>query len=205
MLIVGLTGGIASGKSTVERLFAAHDVPVIDADRIARDLVQPGEPGLEAIVHSFGTEVLTPDGQLDRNRLGDRVFANPAQRRRLETLLHPLVREKMRAAVDRLQSAYVILSVPLLLESGQDDMVDRILVVDLPQQTQRQRLLARDRRPVKQVEAILAAQADRQARLQVADDLIDNSGPIGALASQVATLHQRYLTISGHPSEQAHQ
>jgi len=196
VLIIGLTGGIASGKSTVERLFTAHGVPVIDADAIARDLVRPGEPGLVAVVREFGPPVLTDDGHLDRKKMATRVFSDPDSRKRLEAILHPMVRERMSDALTRVDSPYTILSVPLLLESRQDDLVDRLLVVDLPSTLQRRRLLARDGRSEQQINAIMAAQMARAARRRAADDLIDNSGSLSDLKTQVDHLHHRYLELA---------
>jgi dephospho-CoA kinase len=196
VLIVGLTGGIASGKSTVERLFASHGIPVIDADAIAKDLVRPGEPGLADIVREFGPQVLTDDGHLDRKKMAARVFSDPDSRKRLETILHPLVREQMTDALTRIDSPYTILSAPLLLESGQDDLVDRILVVDLPPTLQRQRLQARDGRSEHQINLIMAAQMARNARCRAADDLIDNSSSLNDLQTQVNHHHHRYLELA---------
>ena len=196
MLIVGLTGGIASGKSTVERLFASHGAPVIDADAIAKDLVRPGEPGLADIVREFGPEVLTDDGHLDRKKMAARVFSDPDSRKRLETILHPLVRERMSDTLTHIEAPYTILSVPLLLESGQDDLVDRVLVVDLPPTLQRQRLLARDGRSEQQINAIMAAQMTRESRRRAADDVIDNSTSLSDLQTQVDHHHQKYLELA---------
>ena len=196
MLVIGLTGGIASGKSTVERLFTSHGVPVIDADAIARDLVRPGEPGLAAIVREFGPQVLTDNGHLDRKKMAAQVFSDPDSRKRLEAILHPMVRERMSDALTRIDTPYAILSVPLLLESGQDDLVDRILVVDLPPALQRQRLLARDDRSEQQIDAIMAAQLARDTRRRAADDLIDNSTTLDDLRTQVDHLHQQYLKLA---------
>lgn len=196
MLIVGLTGGIASGKTTVERLFVSRGAPVIDADAIARDLVGTGEPGLVAIVREFGPQVLTHEGHLDRKQMADRVFFNPDSRKRLEAILHPMVRERMSDALTRIDAPYVILSVPLLLESGQDDLVDRILVVDLAPALQRQRLLARDGRTEQQIDAIMDAQLARDTRCRAADDVIDNSATPADLQAQVDHLHLQYLELA---------
>lgn len=197
MLIIGLTGGIASGKSTVERLFSSHGAPVIDADTISRDLVAPGEPGLAAIVREFGPQILTHDGHLDRKRMADRIFSDPDSRKRLEAILHPMVRQRMSDDLAQIHDApYAILSVPLLLESGQNDLVDRILVIDLPPSLQRQRLLARDWRSEQQNDAIMAAQLPRKTRCDAADDLIDNSTTLTDLQTQVDHLHQQYLALA---------
>lgn len=199
MLVVGLTGGIASGKTTIERWFRAQGVAVIDADRIARELVQPGQAGLRQVVDAFGTDILDPGGQLDRARMRTLIFTDPAARHRLEGILHPLVAERMRQQLARLNTPYTVLSVPLLLESGQDSMVDRILVVDLPEALQIERLMARDQCDHSAALAILKAQMDRQQRLDAADDIIDNSGTERDLAAQLSRLHQQYLAIAAAP------
>ena len=196
MLVVGLTGGIASGKSAVEQWFSGHDVPVIDADRIARRLVQPGEVGLAPVVSAFGNTILDADGQLDRGRMRTLIFADPTARQRLEDILHPLVAERMREQLRNLRAPYAVLSVPLLLESGLDTMVHRILVVDLPEAMQIERLMRRDHCDLAAATAILQAQTDRRSRRQAADDIIDNSGPASELGPQLSALHQRYLAIA---------
>jgi len=193
MLIVGLTGGIASGKSTVEQLFRAHGTPVIDADAIARQLLQPGEPALAQVVGEFGRAILDRNGALDRSQMRTVIFNDPQARKRLEAIVHPLVAEHMQQRLGQLQAIYAILSVPLLLESGQHQMVDRILVVDLPTELQMQRLMARDHCDAAAAGRMLAAQLDRHSRLQAANDIIDNSGPVERLAPQVDKLHQSYL------------
>lgn len=200
MLIVGLTGGIASGKSTLEHWFTEHQAPVIDADRIARELVQPGQQGLKQVVDAFGHDILDATGQLDRARMRKHIFADPAARRRLEDILHPLVADRMRQQLALLNAPYAILSVPLLLESGQDKMVDRVLVVDLPETQQIERLMARDHCDRGSALAILNAQLDRQRRLDAADDIIDNSGQPSDLAAPLSRLHQKYLALAAASS-----
>lgn len=200
MLIVGLTGGIASGKSTLEQWFTGHEVPVIDADRIARELVQPGQQGLTQVVDAFGHDILDATGQLDRASMRKHIFADPAARRRLEDILHPLVADRMRQQLALLNAPYAILSVPLLLESGQDKMVDRVLVVDLPETQQIERLIARDHCDRDSALAILNAQLDRQRRLDAADDIIDNSGQPSDLAAPLSRLHQKYLALAAASS-----
>jgi dephospho-CoA kinase len=184
---VGLTGGIASGKSTVARLFAQHGVPVIDTDEMARAVVRPG-PG-----------VLEDDGSLDRRALRERIFGHESERLRLEAILHPHIEAATLAAADRAGGPYQLLVVPLLLEAGFDRHVDRILVVDCPESVQRHRLLARDRDRPELVERILAAQVDRATRLRRADDVVDNGGEPGELEPQVASLHGRYLDLAAKP------
>jgi dephospho-CoA kinase len=200
-LRVGLTGGIASGKSTVARLFAALGVPVIDTDAIARDVVAPGSPALARIVAAFGPQFLAPDGTLDRRRLRAHVFADEAARRRLEEILHPEIRAATRAASQSASGPYQIIVVPLLVESGFDREVDRVLVVDCESDTQRRRLIERDGEDPAQVERMLAAQADRAARLARADDVITNDGSREELREAVETLHRRYLQLAAAGNE----
>ncbi len=193
MLRIGLTGGIGSGKSTVAELFAARGVPVIDADVIAREIVAPGQPALAEIVAAFGADMLRENGELDRARLRERVFGDSAQRKRLEALLHPRIRQEMQERVAMQTAPYVLLVIPLLFESGQRDLVDRVLLVDVPVALQRARVAARDTASAAQLDALLAAQTTREQRLAGADDVIDNSGDLARLEQQVETLHQRYL------------
>jgi dephospho-CoA kinase len=197
MLRIGLTGGIGSGKSTVAGLFAARGVPVIDADVIARELVAPGQPALVEIIAAFGAEMVNADGQLDRARLRERVFNDAAQRERLEAILHPRIRAVMAERAAAQSTTYVLLVIPLLFESGQRDLVDRMLVVDVPVELQRARVSARDHLSDAQIDAILAAQLSRDQRIDGADDVIDNSGDAAALERQVDDLHRRYLQLSG--------
>lgn len=197
MLRIGLTGGIGSGKSTVANLFAAHGVPVIDADVIARELVEPGQPALAEIVAAFGADMLDAQGRLDRAKLRARVFDDPSQRKRLEAILHPRIHDLMAERTAAQTAPYALLVIPLLFEADQRDLVDRVLVVDAPAETQRARVSARDRLPPAQIDAMLAAQWDRQRRLDHADDIIDNSGDAAALERQVDALHCRYLDLAG--------
>ena len=194
-LKVGLTGGVASGKSTVARHFAELGVPVIDADEIARELVEPGRPALSRIARELGRQYLTPDGRLDRRRLREAVFTDPGLRRRLEAILHPAIREAMLTRANQSSAPYVLLVVPLLVESDFKDLVDRILVVDLPEAAQIQRLCRRDEITPELARRMIGAQADRDTRLAVADDVIDNSGDPRALAAEVARLHRHYLRL----------
>lgn len=196
MLIVGLTGGIGSGKSTVAECFAARDVPVIDADVIAREVVEPGTPGLARIVEAFGRDILDENGRLDRSRLGARVFQDPESRKRLEAILHPLIRAEMQRRITHITAPYCVLVIPLLIETGQTDLVHRVLVVDTPRELQYRRVAARDNRPRAEIEAILDVQAGREDRLAAAHDVIVNDADLDALDRQVARLHQRYLELS---------
>ena len=196
---VALTGGIASGKSTVANLFAARGIPVIDTDLIAREVVEPGQPALAEIVETFGPGVLDADGRLDRPHLREKIFADPADRSRLEAILHPAIRRTMER--QSLQAAtlgpYQVLVIPLLAEGGRSDHVDRVLVVDVPESHQIERLVVRDKVSQDHAAAALRAQATRATRLAIADDVIENTGSIGDLQSQVAVLHERYLELAG--------
>ncbi|TAN51059.1 MAG: dephospho-CoA kinase [Methylococcaceae bacterium] len=197
MLRVGLTGGIASGKTTLSRLFAALGVPIIDADEISRRLSKPGQAGYKRIVEHFGKDILNADGELDRVKLRAQVFADPAQRRRLEALLHPLIFAAMDDTVAALGNIpYCILAIPLLVETDCRQRVDRVLVVDVPEAVQYRRLQARDGLNDDGIRQILAAQSDRQTRLQAADDVIHNDGSLAELERRVERLHQRYLHLS---------
>ena len=186
MLRVGLTGGIASGKSAVADELAVHGAVVVDADVLAREVVEPGTPGLAAVVDRFGPEVLTPDGRLDRPQLGRLVFADAAARRDLEQIVHPAVRARA-AELERAApaDAVVVHVIPLLVETGQADDFDLCVVVDLDRETQLQRLQQRNDLSREEAEARLAAQATREQRLAVADRVLDNSGPVSDLDQKV--------------------
>lgn len=195
MLIIGLTGGIGCGKSTVARQFEALGVPVIDTDLIAREVVEPGQPALADIAERFGRQILDASGRLDRAGLRQRVFADPTERRALEAILHPRIRAEALRRIAALQAPYCILSVPLLIESGWTELVDRVLLIDCPQELQIERAMARDGLPRRQIEAIMASQAERETRLRAADDIVRNDRDLDHLQRQVATLHQRYLAL----------
>lgn len=197
MLRIALTGGIGSGKSTVSGLFADLGVPIADADVLAHALTAPGEPALEEIREAFGPDVLRADGTLDRPALRGIVFADPAARLRLEAILHPRIRARMLAWIGEAGAPYVLLAIPLLFETGQTDLADRILVVDLPQELQLHRVMARSGLDEAEVRRILASQATRAVRLAGAHDLIDNSGTLEALKPQVERLHRFYLGLAG--------
>lgn len=197
MLTVGLTGGIGSGKTAVSDAFARRGVPVIDTDLIARELVGPGEPALAAIVRRFGADCLTPDGELDRRRLRRIVFDDESARRDLEAILHPLIRAAVRERIARLAAPYALVVIPLLAENPAfRELLDRVLVVDVPEAVQLARVMARDAMDEAQTRRMLAAQADRTRRLAIADDTIDNSGSPADLEHRVATLHRRYLALA---------
>jgi len=196
MLKIGLTGGIGSGKSTVAKRFASLGAAVIDADEIARELVEPGQPALDDIVTEFGTEVITAKGELDRSGLRQMVFADPTRRKILESLLHPLIRAEMRHRADNIRDPYCVLCIPLLVETRQIDMVDRVLVIDSPERLQYCRIKQRDGLPDREIKAILAAQAKPADRLAVADDVIVNNGSEDDLYRQVDMLHKKYLQMA---------
>jgi dephospho-CoA kinase len=195
-LRIGLTGGIASGKSTVEKRFMELGIPVINADDSSRAVVAPGEPGLAAVAARFGDRVLTPAGELDRRALRARVFADPVERRALEGILHPLIKADMERRTAAAVGPYVIMSIPLLIEGGARDRVDRILVIDTDEAVQLARLMARDSVDIAEARAILAAQGTREARLQAADDILANSGSVAELHRAVDRLHERYLRLA---------
>src|SRR5690554_59321 len=196
-LIIGLTGGIGSGKSAAAARFAdAHGIHVVDADIKSRVVVEPGRPALHRIVDRFGDLVLQDDGTLNRAVLRERVFQDPEQRRWLEQLLHPLIRDEIITDLAAAESPYALLVSPLLVESGQYQMTQRVLVVDVPEALQIARTTARDNVPEQQVRAILQAQAQREDRLRHAHDVITNDKDLAALHQQVDQLHQYYLALS---------
>ncbi|WKD48621.1 dephospho-CoA kinase [Microbulbifer spongiae] len=196
MFRVGLTGGIGSGKSAAAGCFRALGIPVVDADWAARVVVQPGQPALEEIARHFGGAILLENGALDRAALRTRVFDDPAERAWLEQLLHPLIREEISTALNRSPGPYAILESPLLIESGQDQLVDRICVIDLPESLQIARACARDSCSGAHVSKVMAAQLSREQRLAQADDVLDNAAGLAALQAQVETLHNRYLQLA---------
>ncbi len=195
MLKVGLTGGIASGKSLVADLFAEAGASLVDTDLIAREVVAPGEPGLAAIVDQFGEEVIDARGQLDRRHMRTLIFSSQTRRRQLEALLHPLIRTRTLAAIDAASGPYVIVVVPLLAETGFAELVDRVLVVDCDEATQTQRLMARDAHSADEARRMIASQASRAERLALADDVIDNNGDTESTRQQVLRLHNAYLGL----------
>ena len=196
MFRVILTGGIASGKSTASEHFEQLGVTVIDADLISRELVQPGEAALARIVQHFGRDILNADGRLNRPALRTRVFAQPQERRILEEILHPMIRQRMLERAEIATSPYVILVVPLYVETGQAYPCERVLLIDSPEQLQKARLTARDASKEDQIEQLLAAQATRQQRLTVADDVICNDGNPDQLRQAVEKIHHRYLHLA---------
>ena len=191
-LLIALTGGIASGKSAVARLFENLGVPVLDTDQIARDVVEPGMPAFAQIVEAFGRDVIDATGRLDRRRLRDKVFADPAQRQLLESITHPAIRAELARRSEAAGGPYQIHVIPLLVEGGRSDAYDRVLVVDCPEEQQIERLTAHDNTTVEQARQILAAQASREQRLEAADDVIVNTGTLADLEQFVLTLHRNY-------------
>lgn len=198
-LVVGLTGGIGSGKSAVTTEFERLGVPVVDADLVAREVVMPGSPGLREVVAAFGTDVLGADGMLDRKQLRLRVFDDDTQRKRLEAILHPKIRDRIRHKLEAITTPYCILCVPLLVERQGYENVDRILVIDCGEQLQITRVMARDDLTRSQVEAIMRTQATREQRLAMADDVIDNSRGLDALRAPIAKLHAKFTEIAENP------
>jgi len=195
-LRIGLTGGIASGKSTVADMFAELNVPIIDTDLIAREIVAPGEPALDDIRHEFGDSVFDDDGNLDRSAMRRIVFADGDARKRLELITHPRIQAVAYEQAASAGGRYQIIAVPLLTQSPIRDFVDRVLVVDCDEKTQIRRLVARDNESQGQARRILAAQASRDERLEIADDIIRNDGDLEATLQQVQTLHHRYLAMT---------
>jgi dephospho-CoA kinase len=196
MLRIGLTGGIGSGKSTVCRLFAALGIPVIDSDLITHELVVPGEEALEQLAAAFGPDILDGEGALDRAALRERVFRDEAMRKRLEAILHPLIRKQLHNRLAALDAPYVIIAIPLLLEKGWQAEVDRILVVDADEAAQIERTVMRDGVSREMVQRIMQAQVSRAERVEAADDIIYNNEKRDALKARVDELHQQYLKIA---------
>ena len=194
--VVGVTGGIGSGKSAATAEFERLGITVVDADIVSRQVVMPGSPCLQAIAEHFGSDLLTDKGGLDRKALRQKIFSDPAEKDWLNSLLHPAIREKILAQLEQASSPYVILSAPLLLENNLDKYCQRVLVVDVPEELQLQRTIQRDESPKEEVEAIMKAQLSREARLRKADDILNNEGSIDELRQQVNQLHQRYLAAT---------
>ncbi len=193
--VIGLTGGIGSGKSTVARMFGALGVHWVDADDVARQVVEPGTQALNAIADHFGEDILQDNGGLDRAALRQKVFEDPEQRRWLEGLLHPIIRKELirQLSPENYSLPYVMLVSPLLLETNQHELVERIVVVDVPEETQIDRTMARDGNSREQVERILAAQMPRTARREKADEIINNAQPLERVEASVQALHQRFM------------
>lgn len=198
MLKVGLTGGIGCGKTTVAKVFAKLNIPVVDADEIAHRLVEKGQPALDQIQQEFGTDILNPDGSLNRKKLSERIFSDLKQKQKLESILHPLIYKTIQSEIEQLNAPYCILCIPLLFETDMVHFVDRVLVVDCPVEMQIERVKNRDHLPIERIQAIINNQISRESRKEKADDLIDNSVANYRLAEQVKKLHNLYLSLSDH-------
>ncbi|WP_224652299.1 dephospho-CoA kinase [Pectobacterium versatile] len=199
--IVALTGGIGSGKSTVADEFAKLGATIVDADIIARQVVEPGKPALDAIRLRFGNAMLNTDGSLDRAALRQQIFSSPEEKQWLNNLLHPLIHQETQTQFQAASAPYILWVVPLLVENGLQQRAQRILVVDVDKDTQLARTLVRDSISRQQAENILAAQATREQRLAYADDIIDNSRCPNELAPQVAELHRQYLKLAASTAD----
>lgn len=203
MYVVAITGGIGSGKTTVANQFAELGIEVVDADVIAREVVEPGTPALAAIATHFGPEVITPDGQLDRRRLRERVFTDPQAKGWLNARLHPLIRTEMQRQCAAARSPYCLLVVPLLVENRLTALANRVLVIDVDEATQIERTCRRDGVSHEEAQAILAAQASRAERLAAADDVLDNqNGTPEAIKSRILALHETYLAFASQQASQ---
>lgn len=198
MLKIGLTGGIGCGKSTVTALFKHRNVPVLDADDIARQVVAVGQPALKLIQQTFGTDSLNADGSLNRDFIRELVFTYPEQKKKLEAIIHPLVYQTIQADLALLTAPYCILSIPLLFEVNRADFVDRVLVIDCPVATQIERVQKRDNLSPERVQSIIDSQVSRAFRLAHAEDVIDNTQSNAELAQQVEKLHNLYLSLSSY-------
>lgn len=195
-LRIGLTGGIASGKSAVAARFVELGVPVIDADEAARAVVAPGQPGLANVIKRFGSSVLTEGGALNRSALRNLIFADTRSRQDLEAILHPLIRAEMERREALAVGPYAVMAIPLLVEGGSLDRVDRILVIDTDESTQMHRLMARDNSSEAQARAIFSSQAGRVDRLKAADDVVENCGSVSDLRQAIDHLHEGYLRLA---------
>ena len=198
MLTIGLTGGIGSGKSTVANLFRELEVPVYDTDVMAHQLVEPGQPALDEIINVFGSNILDTTGKLNREKLKQQVFKNDSDRKKLEAILHPRIRELLLTKINSHDAPYCIAVIPLLVEHQWQQIVDRVLVVDASIETQINRTLKRDHMSESLVKAIMNSQASRDTRLAAADDVIDNSQGLKNLKEQVQQLHEKYLQLAQH-------
>lgn len=198
MLKIGLTGGIGSGKSTVAERFKSNGISVIDADKIAKDVVKKGQPALQKIEAKFGPAILKANGELDREAMRRIVFQDPESLDWLNKCLHPIIRQEINQQIASATSDYVILDIPLLFENKLQSLVDRILVVDVPVETQLQRVIHRDNNSKELVQSIIDKQVSREFRLQHADDIVDNSGSQDQLMAQIDKLHQKYKDLTTH-------
>ena len=196
-LKIGITGGIGSGKSTIANLFnTLYQIPLIDADVISHQLVQPKQPALSLIQKKLGLSIINPDGSLNRLKLKDIIFSQPDKKKQLEDIIHPLVYQEMQSVFDKTASPYSLLSIPLLMETQQYTFVDRILVIDCPVEIQIERVKQRDGLPEKRILSIIASQVSRQHRLDHADDIINNTKSPNQLAEHVKKLHNQYTNLA---------
>ena len=198
MLTIGLTGGIGSGKSSVAKLFKDLQVPVFDTDVIARELVEPGQPALNEIRKIFGDDILLSDGTLDRQKLKERIFDDNTSRKKLESILHPRIREKLLLLINRCTTPYCVAVIPLLVEHNWQKIVDRVLVVDVDEHVQYQRVLQRDNLSEEIIQKIINSQVSRKKRLSAADDIIHNDGNLDDLKRKVEALHLKYVELASH-------
>lgn len=195
-LRIGLTGGIGSGKTTACNLFKGMGVPVIDADQVTRDLTSPGKPALDAIARTFGRELIKDDGGLDRDRMRKIIFNDADARRKLESILHPLVYAEIERLTGEVDADYCIVSIPLLLETGNADQFDRVLVIDVPEDIQRERATRRDNTDPMEIQSIIDSQISRSERLKLADDIVRNNGDIASLEKQINQIHEKYTELA---------
>lgn len=196
MLKVGLTGGIGSGKSSVAKGLQAKGITIVDADQIAREVVEPGEVALSEISDTFGPSLLQADGTLDRNQLKQRIFSDPSAKKQLENILHPRIRQRILERVNNVNNTpYVVADIPLLVESNYPEHFDRVIVVDCTEAQQIERVKARDNMSDEQIQRIMSSQATRKQRLAVATDVIDNTGDLNSLEMQIEKLHETLLCL----------
>ncbi|MCH8845493.1 MAG: dephospho-CoA kinase [Proteobacteria bacterium] len=195
VLKIGLTGGIGSGKSTACEIFSELDVPIIDADIVARKVVQAGMPALQLIKEEFGEDIITKDGLLDRKKVRDQIFTNEIDRKKLENILHPVIYERIVHETENIDSSYCIISIPLLLETEALDIIDRVLIIDVSEKLQLSRASVRDNASLNDIKRIIRTQMSRDNRLAAADDIINNEGDIENLRRQIHDLHEFYKSI----------
>ena len=196
MLKVGLTGGIGSGKSTAAQRFEELGVPIVDADIIARNVVEPGKPALEEVITAFGAKVVNSDGELDRTELRKIVFENEEHKALLESILHPRIYDEILQQLGQLSAPYCIVVIPLLAESKRIYPLDRVLVIDLPHALQLERTSARDQQSEEKIDKIIQSQSSREQRLSLADDIVENSGTVDSLCERIDLLHQKYTDLA---------
>ena len=200
MFVVGLTGGIGSGKTAASDHFKTLGIEIVDSDVASRIVVEPDTPALKAIAEHFGPDILSSDQSLNRAKLREKIFTNPDEKQWLENLLHPLIRQEITHGLQTASSPYVIFVSPLLVESGQETLCDRLLVIDVPEEIQLERTIQRDSNEAEQVKRIIASQASRNDRLAKATDVIENTAGLAQLQQQVEKLHQQYLTLAANKS-----